>query len=140
MPKVFKNKFYILVGICLLIIVAILANYNSLVMMAYNDYGNPLLFIACAIIGSFGVFYVGKGINKSKVLEFFGKNSIIVLTTQFPLFRVWDKVLDMLGIIKYVGEFGAIIICFILTLACEVMVIKMINRCFPLFAGKFKEN
>lgn len=129
----------IVIGISLLSIVFILANFNTLVIMAYNNFGYPSLFVVCAILGSIGLFCLSKGISHNRFFEFFGKNSIIVLTTQFPLFRIWKLAISFCNIENYIGEFGSIMLCFILTIICEVIVIWLINRFFPLYTGKFKE-
>lgn len=137
-PRLLKTRIIsIIIGIFLLCVVAVLANLNALVIMAYNNFGNPLLFVVCAILGSIGLFCLAKGINHNKLLEFFGKNSIIVLTTQFPLFRIWKIAINFCNIETYIGDFGAIVLCFILTSVCEILVIWLVNRFFPLYTGEF---
>lgn len=112
------------------------AQANTLVTMAQNEYGNPFLFLISSLCGIVAVSCIGIGIGKNNILEFFGKNSLVTITTQFPVFRVIKTVLQAV----FHSEPLIVIFCFLLTCLVEYCLIKAINAYFPMFAGKFRYN
>lgn len=131
---VFQSRMIIIgFGVLFLCVTYIIADHNLLVTMARNEYGNPILFFVCSLFGILGCCFVGYGINKNRILEFFGKNTLIVLTTQFPVYRLTQYVLRSLCEFEAINVFG----CFIITCLIEIAFIRFVNRFFPLFAGRF---
>ncbi len=124
----------VLLGICTLIIAYFPTMQNTLVTMAFNEYGNPILFFFCSLIGIWGVCFVGYGINSNRVLEFYGKNSLITIYTQFPVFRIIGKGLRSVCSFEPIN----VLFCFVLTCIAEIFIIRFVNSYFPILAGKFK--
>lgn len=130
---------YLIVGVILLVNTAFLSQKVVHISVAYNQYGNPLVFVPCAIMGSLGVLYASKAINKSKVLGYYGKNSLIMITTQFPIIEFGRLILEHINNagIKITGIMGAVCLC-VFAVLIEVLVISIVNKFFPIFAGKPK--
>lgn len=135
-----KNRvIYAVFGIGLLIGIWFLSPKSGNISIAYNKYGNPPIFIVCAVMGTLGIFYISKAINKSGLLSYFGKNSLVMITTQFPLICCGNLIIDYFS--KNVVGLNiviATILNFVFTLICEVVVITVVNKFFPIFAGKPK--
>ena len=108
---------------------------NSIVTMARNEYGSPFYFLLTSILGIAAILCLSYGIFKNDIIEFFGRNSLIILTTQFPVYRLIMLSLNCM-IVQWSETYNKLI-CFCVTVILEVIVIKVINRFFPTFAGRF---
>ncbi len=129
----------LILGVILLLIVIFASQYAGNISMAYNKYGNPLIFVLCSILGSLGILFISKAIAHSKILSYFGKNSLIIITTQFPILGGLRLLLEYVSAnYFYIEEIFVVLIDFILTVLFEVIVIFAVNKFFPLFAGKIK--
>ena len=88
------NKWYILSYI--IMVVVALTNFklngNCRVEMWNNFYGNPILFLVGAICGIVGTIALAKMVN-SKVLEFYGKNTLFIYGMQL----IPKSIFTMLG-------------------------------------------
>jgi fucose 4-O-acetylase-like acetyltransferase len=102
-------------------------------------YGNFFSLYLLAFSGIFTFVFLSKKIGSSKVLEYYGRNSLIVLALHFPL----KDVLTKLAVLTVGIEFE----CFycktalalsltILNLLCLIPVIFLINNYFPFLLGK----
>ena len=126
-----KNKYmFIFVSIFLFGINLFLAPKNSLVDLHYSKFNNFFLYYVCAYTGSISLILIMKYLVKTnRMLEFFGKNSLIVLVTHLPLFIVWGMkklfkaVVTSTGI-RYVDD---IIVCLAVMLV-EIIVITVVNK------------
>lgn len=108
-------------------------------------YGNFFSYYFLAFSGIFAFVYLFKKVGSSKILEYYGRNSLIVLALHFPL----KDILTKLAVIAI----GVELECFycktalalsltILNLLCLIPVIFLINNYFPFLLGKkgpFKE-
>lgn len=121
------------IGFAAICITFFVAMSNSLVTMARNEYGNPFLFFISSLLGIIGLYLIGFGINSCHFLEFYGKNTLIILTTQFPVYKITLYLLHKFCDIEAIVVFG----CFFITCFIEVIVILFVNKFFPMFAGRF---
>jgi acyltransferase len=102
-------------------------------------YGNFFSFYFLAFSGIFTFVYIFKKIGSSKVLEFYGRNSLIVLALHFPMKDIMTKLFDIVLEMKLdcfgCETFFALILT-ALNLLGLVPVIYIINKHFPFMTGK----
>ena len=70
---------------------------NGVTGMASVMYGNIVLFTVAAISGSLFIIIVSQIVTKNKLLEFFGKNSLIIMCIHEPIRRIVIKILSVLA-------------------------------------------
>jgi acyltransferase len=109
------------------------------VNMNVLKYGSFFSFYLLAFAGIFTFVYLSKRIVSSKVLEYYGKNSLIILAFHFPLKDILIKlVIIILGVdIEYI-HYNAVFALglTVLSLILLVPVIYIINNYFPFLLGK----
>ncbi len=109
------------------------------VNMNVLKYGNFFSYYLLAFSGIFGFVYLFKKIGSSKILEYYGRNSLIVLALHFPLKDVLTKLAILsfgvdLEYFYYNVAFALSLT--VLNLLFLVPVICLINNYFPFLAGK----
>ena len=109
------------------------------VNMNIMQYGGFFSFYLLAFAGIFTFVYLFKKIGSSKVLEYYGRNSLIILALHFPLKDVLIKlVIIILGVdieyLHYNATFAFSLT--VLNLILLVPVIYVINNYFPFILGK----
>lgn len=109
------------------------------VNMNVLEYGNFFSYYLLAFSGAFTFVYLFKKIGGSKVLEYYGKNSLIVLALHFPLKDILTK-LTVLGLgvepeYFYYNTAFALSLT-VLNLLFLIPVIFVINAYFPFLLGK----
>lgn len=113
------------------------------VNMNVLKYGGFFSFYILAFSGIFTFVYIFKKIGGSKVLEYYGRNSLIILALHFPLKDVLTKLaaLSFGGELKYFHYNTAFALSLtILNLLLLVPVIFLINNYFPFLLGKKKAS
>ncbi|WP_410508602.1 acyltransferase family protein [Methanosarcina hadiensis] len=113
------------------------------VNMNVLKYGSFFSFYILAFSGIFTFVYLFKKIGSSKVFEYYGRNSLIVLALHFPL----KDVLTKLAALSFGGEFESFyyntafaLSLTIINLLLLVPVIFLINNYFPFLLGKKKNS
>jgi fucose 4-O-acetylase-like acetyltransferase len=113
------------------------------VNMNVLKYGDFFSFYILAFSGIFTLVYLFKKIGSSKVLEYFGRNSLIILALHFPLKDVLTKlVILILGVEPeyfYYNTAFALSLT-VLNLLFLVPVIYLVNNYFPFLVGKKKNS
>ena len=111
---------------------------NSKVNMYWGKYGNYLMFYMAAISGILVVLIISRKINKSRILEFIGQNTIIYLGIhQYVIFSVLNKIKNILTL--NINNTILIIIAIfyvIFTIVVLYPIIKILNKNFPFIVGK----
>ena len=111
---------------------------NSKVNMYWGKYGNYLMFYMAAISGILVVLIISRKINKSRILEFIGQNTIIYLGIhQYVIFSVLNKIKNILSL--NINNTILIIIAIfyvIFTIVVLYPIIKILNKNFPFIVGK----
>lgn len=110
----------------------IISRYNAPVYMYRSDYGNVFVFVITALLGILCIFMLGKLIENNRCIEFFGRNSIIVLFTHFPLFKISMAVMLKCGI----NSTLCVLIAFCMICFIEYFVIKFVAKNMPFLTGK----
>lgn len=135
------NNFVVYIGI---IIGWFLAQINGSVEMAANNIGNPILYFFNATITSIAIMTILKKLSKWKdnsilrLLERYGKNSIVVLCTNNLLIEI-IRLLDfkITGNILISSRMIGSIILFIVLMGIEYIIIKLANGFLaPVFGYK----
>ena len=109
------------------------------VNMNVMQYGGFFSFYLLAFAGIFTFVYLFKKIGSSKVLEYYGRNSLIILALHFPLKDVLIKlVIIILGVdIEYTHyNAGLALGLTVMNLILLVPVIYVINNYFSFILGK----
>lgn len=101
----------------------------------YNTsrYGNRLLFVANALLGSLAVIMISYAISKSKILEWYGKNTLMLLFVHIPLWKSFDAII--VHFTSYEGGIKSTIV-FIISLSLGTIIVRFINRYCPWLTGK----
>lgn len=114
-------------------------NKVNMNVLKYGE--NFFSFYFFAFSGIFASVYISKKIGSSKVLEYYGKNSLIILALHFPLKDVLTKAVTMiLGVSSdyfYYNTAFALSLT-VLNLLLLVPVIFLINNYFPFLLGRKK--
>ncbi len=113
------------------------------VNMNVMRYGGFFSFYILAFSGIFTFVYLFKKIGSSKILEYYGRNSLIILALHFPLKDVLTKLVILILGVKpeyfYYNTAFALGLT-VLNLLFLVPVIYLINNYFPFLVGKKKNS
>lgn len=104
--NVLSNKLYFLL-ICLVVFIScyIFLEFNFhpvgayLTLSIYNH--DFLLSLICSFAGIFSTIAISMIINKSKLLEWFGKNSLVLMCVHFPFCQIINSYISTLSIYQY---------------------------------------
>ena len=114
----------IAVGTILLVFEFVSAQYNPGVNLYRYSFGvSWVRYILLAVIGAFGLIFMGGGIESNKILEWISKQSLFILSTHFIILMLIDTIFNKLGV-EWVN--GAFITA--LCLLVEALVIMGINK------------
>ncbi len=138
----FKNLFQKEINIEILLLILLIfipfSMLNGKVDMHYCIYNNLLLYIMISLINSILIILIFKNLKlSSKALEFFGKNSLIVMITH--------SVLPVVSVSSFVKKFFDNLIIsnaltFIFTLIFEVVIIFLTNKYFKFMFSMHKKR
>ncbi|MDM7918679.1 MAG: acyltransferase family protein [Methanosarcina sp.] len=113
------------------------------VNMNVMRYGGFFSFYILAFSGIFTFVYLFKKIGSSKILEYYGRNSLIILALHFPLKDVLTKMAVLSSGVEleyfYYNTAFALGLT-VLNLLFLVPVIYLINNYFPFLVGKKKNS
>ncbi|WP_292388442.1 acyltransferase family protein [Methanosarcina sp. UBA5] len=109
------------------------------VNMNVLKYGDFFSYYLLAFSGIFGFVYLFKNVRGSKILEYYGRNSLIVLALHFPLKDILIKLAIMGFGVELEYFYYNLAFAFSLTvlnLLFLIPVIFLINNYFPFLIGK----
>ena len=120
-------------------------NYNLMPDMDYGVYGNVFLFLTGGIAGSVLCLFFSKTLNKTYVLEYLGRNSLIIMGISEPSKRavlgVFAKLThNPVDVVR--ASVGMSVICTIIVLIILVPVIYIFNNylSFAIGTNRKKQN
>lgn len=130
---------YAVFGAAMLIGTLLLAQY-----VPHNDYhrlylGNGYMYALCALLGSFGVILFSMGISQSRLLEFFGRNSLVIMCTHLDFCLLYLGIQFAWVINEFVTHAKSYIFMFVIVvtvLALESPLIMFFNYICPFMLGK----
>ena len=85
----------------------------------------------CGIVGTFMMLSISKIINKSRMLSFYGENTLAILCLQMPVIQVVN-----IFVRRFHLGGAEFLLTFIITLIAFPPVIWIINKYFPIVVGK----
>lgn len=133
----FLSVFFILVS---LLYFAYLLKYpTEKINMSGLIYGGFFSFYFLAFSGIFSFVYLFKKIGSMAILEYYGRNSLIVLALHFPMKDILTKLSTLIFDIDldcFACTTSFALALTVLNLLGLVPVIFLINRYFPFLAGK----
>lgn len=122
------------VSLLLIVILAYTAPFNTApVDVNYGRYGNKVLFLVQALLGILGFLLLAAAIKKNNIIEYFGRNSLLILVIHIPLWRLFDALFSIVGLLGHVRLLCVFICVSILTL----LVLIPINKFIPELKGDF---
>lgn len=141
-----KSILCFITGILFMGLTIVISQINGGVDMNYLVFSNVGLFFIAATLGSVGVILLCKSVEKfhhfvpNKVMEYYGKNSLIIMATHINFYILYAATMVSIRFNdRFVTRAKSYVFCFmvvVLVFAMEVVVIEVINRCFPFILGK----
>ncbi|NDK07802.1 acyltransferase family protein [Candidatus Gracilibacteria bacterium] len=126
----YKYLFYIIpvIGFHLLFI--------NMTNISMNFYGNYFLLVLNSLLGFITILVLSKQIGESKILSFFGKNSIIILGFEWIKIFV-EKHTDFLtfGLMQFEKSYLFGFTQFLITIVALIPIIYIVNNLFPFILG-----
>ena len=110
---------------------------------SYMDLYKGIMWFITAFIGVVSVFIISQFINENKMLQYFGRISLIVLCIHGPVYRVFVKLVSIpLGISTGAVRSNVLIalIVVVLTLAICAVAYEVVIRIAPWAVGKKKSS
>ena len=130
---------YAVIGMAMLLGTLFLSRY-----VPHNDYhrlmlGNGYMYMICALLGSFGVILFSMGIEHFRLLEFFGRNSLVIMCTHLDFCLLYLGIQFAWVINEFVTHAKSYIFMFVIVttvLALESLIIMFFNYFCPFMLGK----
>lgn len=138
--KLSKRSIYIIILLCFSI-TAILSQLIGNIDMNNLQYPlYPLLYIL-PIIATFMVYLISLVIKENKILQYLGRNTLIIMGVHEPIKRVLIEVINRLLNIQTeilrTNIFGIVFVTIILILVC-IPIVFIINNYLPFLIGRKK--
>lgn len=135
-----NNYLYLFFILVHLLLFSIFNNYVTEVDVNNLEYGNYFIFYLAAFSGIITYVYLFKRIKSNKFLEFYGKNSLVVLGLHAMVIGVFKHLIKLLDLNRALFE-DNIFFIFIFTISTLLLMapmITIINRHFSFMLGKIK--
>ncbi len=129
----------LIIGIILLINTIAMAKINGCVDFHYIILKNTSVFYTCAVIGSLAIILISKGLPRLRLIEYFGQNSLIIMSTHVHCYILYIAILLSWQVDAFITHAKGYIFMFnimLFTFLIEIAVIEIINRFFPFILGK----
>ena len=120
-------------GVCCLVVLWFTAMKNTVsIDMNTSRYGINWIFVANALLGTLGTFFIAYAVMANKVLEFYGKNSLILLVMHTFVFKAIGILLERMGVLEWYNALAT----FVIMMVFSTIAVIIINRFLPVLAGK----
>lgn len=103
--------------------------------MNTSRYGTLHIFVIQAIIGIAGLYLISWAINKNKMLQFFGRNSLVILMIHIPISKLVPFVCERL--ISSHTHAITLLINTVLSIVISAFMVWLFNKYLPIMTGKF---
>ena len=136
--KELGNKQYGLIMIVAIVLLILFSQMNSYVTMYNNNYGNIGIFFMCCICGIYVIWYIADKLKNVDVLNWIGKNSIIIYVWQFKLAEFYKNIAEIVvGKVHVLyDDLVRTLIAFLLVIVTVIPIIIISNKYFPFIYGK----
>jgi len=131
----------LLAGIVMLALCGLLCFRNSAVDLNYMVFGNFLLYMLCACLGSFGVILICKNMYASRLLMFYGVNSLVIMATHMEFKVMMHTIRLSYWLNQYVTrakEWVLFATMAVLITAAEVVIVFLYNHYLYFLIGRKK--
>jgi fucose 4-O-acetylase-like acetyltransferase len=135
-----------LAGILCIAATVFISRKNGGVDLHYLVFHQEILYFLGAVLGSMGIISISFAIRRFakfpllKLLQFYGKNSLIVMMTHVDTYLMYVSTIVVMhfnkDILDYQGNIRFCTELFILVSLAEAIIIPIINRYFPWMIGK----
>lgn len=123
------------IGIILLAVLAMTIRLNNrTVDMNTSRYGIQWVFVVHSLLGITGTYLISKMIIKNRILEFFGRNSLIVLLIHIPISKAVPTVMGYWGILSWYR----LLFSTALALVGSFVAIKLFEKKMRFMTGKIE--
>ncbi|MED2944888.1 acyltransferase family protein [Bacillus swezeyi] len=136
--KKLRHRKTVLLSLLFFILVGYLQSRNVRVDMRANEYGSMALFYITSFLGTAGAVFTSFKLENVKLLQFLGKNSLIILVLHYPVIRILKAVIYYFMDISLDETYGSLLwsgMYTALTLLIMVPCIYILNR-YPVLLGR----
>lgn len=134
-----KRTYATIIGFALFILLAYLVGFTKWnVDMNTSRYGSSFFFVLNALVGISATFFISIGIFKSCILEFFGKNSLMIFLIHIPLWRFFYFIFQNNLISQ--GKLCRSLCVFAICMLLSSFFAMLISKHLPWLTGKIKLN
>jgi acyltransferase len=137
LPEKMTNK--ILLMIILFVICYYFSSLNGIIDMDYSKYNNYFLFLISSVSGLFACLFMSNLIHTNVTLEYFGRNSLIIMGVSEPLKRFCIGLIAKLSdspIEDLRNSFIFSVIIVVVVLIIMFPIIYIFNKYLSLFLGR----
>lgn len=115
---------------------------NDNISFYYNRYSNVVYMYIAAIAGVMFWCLISYKLNNSRLLEYYGENSLVLLSTHYFIYDLFDYLYNKVIIYANfsLNHFWVYIFKFIFTLILVVPLITLFNKLLPKTIGKVSKN
>lgn len=129
----------LIAGIVLLVSDVILFRINGCVDFHYIILKNVPMFFICALAGSMSVVLICKNIKNISLIQFFGKNSLVIMATHVQCYVLYIAILISIQVNKlftHAKSYIFVVSIMVFTMIAETIIVLIINKYFPFIIGK----
>lgn len=130
--KLSKRVYCLVIGTILLVLTYGISYFNDTVDFHRVVLGNYPLFLLSGITGSFGIILISKALNNSKILSYFGRNSLIIMCTHLRFYVLFGAIQLAFLVNMYVTrakDYVFMLVIIVATFLMEALIIEVIERC-----------
>lgn len=138
-PAIIKRIIAFVSGAVALTGVFFLSKANITVDMRRIELGMVPVFFLTSVLGTLGVTLISVSIWKLKFLEFFGRNTLIIMCSHLNFYILFWSMQYALFLNNYINHAKSYIFVLNVVIACllmETVLIFIIRKCFPFVIGR----
>ncbi len=133
----------LLAGIFMLLLNIPLALLNSNVDLHNMNFGNPVLFVISAYLGTIGLYLICNNIPQLKLISFWGRNSLVIMVSHLNFYYLYAGNLLAVWMNQYVSRAKSYVFLFNILLVAMLLssvTAVLINRFTPWMLGRKKQK
>lgn len=126
-----QKRWILIVAVCGILFTKMLVGDNSYVSNEFHSTVSRMLF--CSILGSLSIILLSIGINRNRMINFLGKNSLVLVCIHLFIMRILIKVE---GLFLPEKDLLFLSILLIATIIISSLFIPLLNKVAPAILGK----
>lgn len=129
----------LIIGVALLAVVFPLSLQNVNLDLHNLIYGKIYILLPCAYLGTLGLYLLCNTLPKLRLLEFWGKNSLVIMVTHLNFYFLYIGNLVAIAINPYITRAKSYVFLFnilLITMMLCSLVVIIINKFLPWMVGK----